>query len=692
MAARTRQPYAKVVPGTEKTDGSETGVYTSVFEVTETHKKLDHLKTLPEAFDHGAAISAKEPCMGWRPMVADANTGGITYKPYKWATYNEIVQRRQNFGCGIKKIQNEVLKLENKGWKLGIYSPNKVEWQIADLAAMAFSIVTVPLYDTLGPAAVEYVLNHAEIPVTLCSIGKIKTFIDLAPNCPKLKVIIYFDDIESKEIETYKKDCTKAGIQLIAFTEVENMGKMNIVPFEYPKEDDVAWISYTSGTTGTPKGAMLTHKNVIKLSFSLLDHKISISTNDCHISYLPLAHIYERMVLNFALIMGARVGFYRGDVASLMDDIKELQPTMFVSVPRLLNRIYERIITQSKASPIKAAVFSKALADKLANYKRGQFTHFLWDRLVFSRARTMLGGKVRLMLSSSAPLSPEVKKVVAVVFSCPIIETYGQTEVCGGLTFTLEKDTDDAHVGSIVTGHELKLVSVPDLKYTALDKPYPRGEVWFRGPCIFPGYLNDPVKTKEIVNEEGWLMTGDIGQIDEMGRLSIIDRKKNIFKLAQGEYIAPEKIENVYAKVPLIAQIFVHGDSLQNSLVAIVVLNPDVAIPLAKAHKIIGQNDIDPVEATLSGHTIAPEPNLDRITASVEMKKLVQAEMDKIAKEEKLRGFEVVKNIFLESEVFTMENGLISPTFKLKRNEAAVRFRPQIDELYRELNAKEASA
>jgi long-chain acyl-CoA synthetase len=207
--------------------------------------------------------------------------------------------------------------------------------------------------------------------------------------------------------------------------------------------------------------------------------------------------------------------------------------------------------------------------------------------------------------------------------------------------------------------------------YNASDKPHPRGEIWVRGPNVFMGYFKDEAKTKETLTDDGWLQMGDIGYVDEKGRIVIIDRKKNIFKLAQGEYVAPEKVENTYLKSPLVAQIFVHGDSLQSELVAVVALDGEHAIPFAKKNNLLPASVADP-GPTMPGAPM--NPALIELGSNATFKELLLKELDVWGKKDKLRGFEFVKGVHIASEFFTGENGLLTPTFKLKRNEAAVSF------------------
>lgn len=254
-----------------------------------------------------------------------------------------------------------------------------------------------------------------------------------------------------------------------------------------------------------------------------------------------------------------------------------LRPTIFSSVPRLFNRIYAGITNAVQTSGVlKQRLFNAAYNSKKQAVMNGRKPSPMWDRLVFNKIKDKLGGRVRLMTSGASPLSPDVLEFLRVCFGCQVMEGYGMTETSCVISSMDETDNLIGHVGSPNTACEIKLVDVPEMSYTSEDQPHPRGEICVRGPIVFQGYYKDEVQTKEVVDDDGWLHTGDIGLWLPGGRLKIIDRKKNIFKLAQGEYIAPEKIENVYAKCKFIAQCFVYGDSFNSSLVAIVCVEPDV--------------------------------------------------------------------------------------------------------------------
>ncbi|KAI9222671.1 hypothetical protein BC828DRAFT_403836, partial [Blastocladiella britannica] len=249
---------------------------------------------------------------------------------------------------------------------------------------------------------------------------------------------------------------------------------------------------------------------------------------------------------------------------------------------------------------------------------------------------------------------------------------YGQTENGAGATIQLPGEYTAGNVGAPFPSCEVKLEDVPEMNYLSTDKPFPRGEICIRGPNVMIGYWKDPTKTKETIDKDGWLHTGDVGMITDRGQFVIIDRKKNIFKLAQGEYCAPEAIENHLVLCSLVAQVFVHGDSLQSELVAVVVPNEETFVPWARAQ--VGK------PATMDVKALCSDP---------EVREALLHELTVVGKEKKLRGFEFVKAVHLEHEPFSVENGLLTPSFKLKRSPQAIdKYRQQIDAMYAGLAAK----
>ena len=446
-----------------------------------------------------------------------------------------------------------------------------------------------------------------------------------------------------------------------------------------PGWDDLATICYTSGTTGQPKGVMLTHGNLLSDAGSVVylgkkGRIFDIRPDDVHISYLPLAHMFERIVMCFVLLNGAQIGFYSGDTAKLLEDIAVLRPTLFISVPRLLNRVFDKVTASVEAKGgISKMLFDMAYSSKKAGLANGHVTHWFWDALVFGAVRARLGGRVRAIVTGSAPIGTDVMDFLRIAFACEVYEGYGQTESSAGSFITETGDLTAGHVGAPLPVNFVKLVDIPDMNYFSTDKPYPRGEVCYYGPNITKGYFNNEAKTREDIDADGWLHSGDVGMWDELGRLRIIDRKKNIFKLAQGEYVAPEKVENVYQKSKYVAQAYVHGDSLKASLVGIFVPDEETLIPWCRQNNIAGDKLAD-------------------VIANPAVTTMILADANASAKASGLKGFELCRRITLVATPFSVENDILTPTFKLKRNVAKKVYQAQIDAMYAELDKEELEA
>ncbi|OZJ06424.1 hypothetical protein BZG36_00465 [Bifiguratus adelaidae] len=640
--------------------------------VSKSHSKVN---TLYDNWKWGLKISKDRKCIGHRTVDPKTRTLG----PYVWQTYREVDRRINNFGSGLLNLAEKHGIQKTEQFPVGIWAINRPEWLISDYAASHYNLFTVALYDTLGPDTVEYVINHAEIELLVVSADHIPALLTLGPKIPNLKVIVSMDKLEGDDqvapglpsrFSVLSAWAAEKGIYLTDMATVEAFGSKNRKPNNPPKPDDLACIMYTSGTTGVPKGAMITHRNFVAASAGV-SYSVHTSQDDIFISYLPLAHIFGRTAEVSCIKSGCCIGYFSGDVMMLVDDMQVLKPTFMISVPRLLNRIYARLVAATIEAPgVKGALARKAVADKLFNLHHGKGNlHPVWDRIIFSKVKQALGGHVNKILSGSAPLATDVLDFLRIAFCCTVYEGYGATETCAASTVTVPEEYIAGNIGAPFPHNELKLMDVPEMNYLSTD-PYPRGEICIRGDNIFRGYFKDEKNTKEAIDADGWCHTGDIGVIDERGSLTIIDRKKNIFKLAQGEYVAPEKIENAYSKNTLIVQLYVHGDSLQSQLVGIVVPDPEALQVLATKLHITSPSK----KATLK-----------ELCANPKLKAAILKEMDKNARDAGLKGFEYVKAITLTMDAFTIENELLTPTFKVKRPQAAAHFKPEIDAMYAEL-------
>mmetsp|Transcript_35882 Transcript_35882/g.79890 ORF Transcript_35882/g.79890 Transcript_35882/m.79890 type:complete len:699 (+) Transcript_35882:158-2254(+) len=612
----------------------------------------DNIRTLYDNWETSIGRYPHVPFLGTRKKDDKGKLG-----PYTWMTYLQAGDVRTSIGSGLLQ-----LNLAPKA-AVGIYSVNSREWVLMDAALHAYNMVSVPLYDTLGPDAVEYICNHAELSAVGCSAQVLPILLQCLPRCPTVKTLIVWNVTDGR-IPDAPAGCN---VRIVSLDQVESLGRRHPRAHVPPKPSDIATLCYTSGTTGVPKGAVLTHNNLIASAAgtcAIIDMWVP---GDRHICYLPLAHIYERVNLVVATHLGSAVGFYSGNVQELLDDVLALKPQVFVSVPRLWNRIYDRVMaTIRTSSPIARMLFERAYAHKKACLEKGDPVGGRWgqlyDRLVFSKIRAKVGGEVKLMTTGASPISDEVMMFLRICFGASVMEGYGMTEAACTISITRPDDFTTGHVGAPIPSIEIKLVDIPEMGYNNSDKPYPRGEICVRGPSVFLGYYKDEAQTREVLDEDGWLHTGDVGMWIARGRLKIIDRKKNIFKLAQGEYIAPEKIENVYTRSPFALQVFVYGDSLRAHLVALVVPDPEVLLPWAKERNL--PQDIA---------ALCADPH---VTAAI------LKSMQEEARVAQLRGFEQVAAVHLIADPFTVENGLLTPTFKLKRPQAKAKYQGEIDALY----------
>ncbi|XP_068815469.1 long-chain-fatty-acid--CoA ligase 6 isoform X6 [Struthio camelus] len=581
----------------------------------------DDARTMYEVFRRGFNISENGPCLGFRKPK----------QPYQWLSYKEVSERAEALGSGLLQ---QGCKPSTEQF-IGVFAQNRPEWIISELACYTYSMVVVPLYDTLGPGAIRYIVNTADISTVICDKPeKARVLLDHVERkeTPGLSSIILMDPFE-KDLQERGARC---GVRIQTMHEVEECGReRRHVPVP-PRPEDLSIVCFTSGTTGNPKGAMLTHGNVVADFSGFL--KVTESVVYCH---------------------GGRIGFFQGDIRLLSDDMKALRPTIFPVVPRLLNRMYDKIFSQADTS-LKRWALEFAARRKKAEVRNGIIRNdSVWDKLFFNKIQASLGGRVRMIVTGAAPASPTVLGFLRAALGCQVYEGYGQTECTAGCTFTTPGDWTSGHVGAPLPCNLIRLKDVEELNYFASKG---EGEICVKGPNVFKGYLKDEEKTTEALDEEGWLHTGDIGKWLPNGTLKIIDRKKHIFKLAQGEYIAPEKIENIYIRSDPVAQIYVHGDSLQAFLVGIVVPDSEVMPGWAKKRGFDG--------------TYA------ELCKNKELQQAIMEDMVRLGKESGLHSFEQVKAIYIHSDMFSVQNGLLTPTLKAKRPELRDYFKRQIEELY----------
>ncbi|KAL4938676.1 hypothetical protein BDV06DRAFT_200432 [Aspergillus oleicola] len=680
------QPYSVPIPGTQKEGRSP--IYRSYYAQDELVKTLDpNVTTAHEIFESTANAHPKTDCLGWRPYDPVKKSWG----QYHWLSYGTVQQRRTAFGSGLVELHHKHDCARPGQYGVGLWCQNRPEWQITDLACMSQSLYSVSIYDVLAADATEYIINDAELSCVVASLPHIPTLIKLKPVLPNLKIIVCLDSLDAGEPAGNSKrallESMAAGHDLTIYSmdQVEALGAAANRPLNIPKPSDIVTINYTSGTTGNPKGVVLTHENAVAAASSALV-AIPQAREDTFPSYLPLAHIFERLTEHAALWSGARIGYFHGNILELVDDLKVLKPTGFVSVPRL----YSRFGTAIRAATLEAPGFRGALSNhivsaKTANLKnpdpsKATVRHALYDRIWARKVAAAIGlERVKTMISGSAPLDPSLHNFLRVAIGADFSQGYGLTETYAMACVQSINDLTSGNCGRVAPCTEVCLLSLPDMEYSVEDKPFPRGELLLRGPNVFSGYLKNPEETSKAMTEDGWFRTGDVAKIDDKGRIVIIDRRKNVLKLAQGEYISPERLEGIIAsELGYLAQSYVHGDSVQTFLVGIFGVQPDMFATFASKElgRTIDAADIPAIKAVLNDNKI---------------KKAVLEDLERVAKKNKLAGYERVKNIALMYEPFSVENNLLTPTLKFKRPPVVKKYRQLLDQLYEEANNEQSA-
>ncbi|KAF9099846.1 hypothetical protein BGX23_011446 [Mortierella sp. AD031] len=575
--------------------------------------------SMAHLFEFMADKYEDKDAMGWRDVIKvhkvekkGANPGDkpktwITYElsDYNWMSYRKAKTYVDRVGLGIKNLGI------NKGDFVMIFASTCPEWFLAAHGCFSQSITIVTAYDSMDDKSIQFILDQSQpkaifadsttLPVVakLMQQGNsgIKAVIytgqdwEVSDNIKKLEGVqdrgfelVHIDELKQTKGDAAGKGKQRAANDAEAETETEENVKIETV---YPSRDDVACIMYTSGSTGTPKGAQLTHGNLMSAigSASAMEGNLLNKDEDVIISYLPLAHVLEFVISHFVVSMGCRLGFARA--RTLMDDavaptagsgrakglgdLKALRPTLMAGVPTIWERIRKGMLAEvnKQSFPIRTLFFA-ALNTKWAIVQATGSENFVTnaiDRMVFSKARELVGGRLRLTLTGGAGISDETHRFLSMVM-CYVISGYGLTEVCGVAAVTMPQMGHRLRtVGPPAPGLELKLVNVPDTEYTGDNGS---GEIWFRGPAVMKGYFKLEEETKKVMTGDGWFKTGDIGTVNPDGTISIKDRVKNLVKLSHGEYVALEKCEAVYRDAKEIKSICIVADNGCPVLLAVV--------------------------------------------------------------------------------------------------------------------------
>ncbi|GLD52860.1 long-chain-fatty-acid--CoA ligase 3 [Lates japonicus] len=441
-----------------------------------------------------------------------------------------------------------------------------------------------------------------------------------------------------------------------------------------PLPSDIAVIMYTSGSTGIPKGVMISHSNMIAGITGMAERLSYLNETNTYIAYLPLAHVLELTAEHIVVSLGFKIGY--SSPQTLVDqstkiktgskgDTSVLQPTVMAAVPEIMDRIYKNVMTKvEEMNCVQRTLFILAYNYKLKQLAKGYSTP-LCDKLVFRKIRSLLGGQLRVLLSGGAPLSASTQQFMNVCFCCPVGQGYGLTETCGTGTLCEQWDYSTGRVGGPLVCCEIKLRDWVEGGYRSKDKPHPRGEILIGGSNISMGYYKSEAKNQEdfFVDENGqrWFCTGDIGEFHEDGCLKIIDRKKDLVKLQAGEYVSLGKVEAMLKNCPLVDNICAYANSEETYVIGFVVPNQKHLLALADQYSIRG--------------------SFEELCNSKAMEELVLKVITGAALAAQLERFEIPRKIRLSPDPWTPETGLVTDAFKLKRRELKTHYQDDIERI-----------
>jgi long-chain acyl-CoA synthetase len=521
---------------------------------------------------------------------------------------------------------------------------NRPEWYFIDSAVMSLGAVGLPVYPNISSEEFEFILSDSEAKLIFVSSARLYHLIaPLQAKLPALRNIYTYDPVAGVEQWTQLKAAGLEGLDAPDNKRLLEKIKANVDPA------DLATLIYTSGTTGTPKGVMLSHSNLITNCFAVAA-LIHGASPERALSFLPLCHIYERTLVNVYVYLGTSV-FFAQNLNSISDDLREVRPNVFATVPRLLEKIYEKIVARgSQLKGPRRSLYFWAL-DIGAQFEPGAPIHWLRrlqrvvaDRLIYSRWRKALGGCLRAIVSGSAALQPDLARVFWAA-GIPIYEGYGPTEASPVISANYPGQYKIGTVGPVIPGGEVKIAA--------------DGEILYRGPNVMMGYYRRPELTSEVLDGEGWLHTGDVGAFDGIF-LKITDRKKEIFKTSGGKYIAPQQIENRMRESKFIAQIMVVGENRKFPAALIVPTFQRVADYFNQKGVQLRTNR--------------------EMVADCQVNALIESEIQRL--NEYFGHYAQIKKFVLLAEEWSSAGGELTPTLKLKRRQLVQKHAGEIESLY----------
>ena len=665
-----RPPYTTEVPGVEKTKGEtiprrnvKTKDALAVTPDPETKTIFDVLKRSSAKYGNAKALGKRrlikmhEETKKIKKMVdgkeqeVDKKWTYFELSEYEYMSFTEYEQLALKVGCGLRALG---MKAEDR---VHLFAATHPYWLATAHGSQSQSMPIVTAYDTLGEEGLKHSLLQTNAKAIFLDPHLLTKLINPLKEAKDIQHVIYNDDdaVNSKtEPEKVEADIKKLKdahphLSVRSFSELIKLGEDNSVEPTPPKPDDLCCIMYTSGSTGAPKGVLLSHKNVVA-AISGVNTIVGdyLGPGDGLLTYLPLAHILEFVFESACLYWGGTMGYgnprtiAESSVRNCRGDIAEFKPTILVGVPAVWETVKKGIMAKvSKLSAVQRNMFWGAFNSKCFLMNNSSYLPLsgvgtsIIDTVVFKKIQEATGGRLRICMNGGGPVAKETQRFISMCIA-PMISGYGLTETAAMGALMDPLAWTDSAIGEVTGAVEIKLMDFPDAGYYSTNNP-PQGEICIRGASVAKGYLNLEKETKESFTDDGWFLTGDIGEFDSSGNLRIIDRKKNLVKMAHGEYIALEKLESVYRSCPVVGNICVYADQNKNKPIAIVV-------------------PAEPALKSLAEKTGVQGNGLEDLCHDEKLNAAVLKEMQNAGKQGGLTGIEIIEGVVLSDEEWTPQN------------------------------------